>query len=271
MQTLSPDAIVVSDQSFSSSEISDIVESNISFINALFMEYLKPEEISPDALCSYYVDYYLAEVDNGGFSQFVYNTEWSPQCVEPVREGLQAMQAKRHLELFEEGAKLVEQFGQNRLGNYFDSEYFGENADRDEFNSISDRFLEIDEQENLLNLNASWLRSHPNLVVLTVEQMEAEVQRRAQSLPDREQRIAEERANEPRYLKLIRALCDRAGHEFKHIMKIDPNRRHEGVKTTAWHFITDKGRFHMIEANGKAIMFRKRSLVDRVCEVEAPE
>src|SRR5262249_35681772 len=129
---ISTDAIVVSDASFRSDEPGDIVESNISFLNALFAEHLTADEVSSDALRSYYVDYYLAQVNNGGFSQFVYNSRWSPQCIAYVREGMRAMKAKQHLEVFEEGARLVEQFGQDRLEAYFASEYFGENPDRDE-------------------------------------------------------------------------------------------------------------------------------------------
>src|SRR4051812_5684805 len=69
--TMQPDAIVVSTKSFGSKEAEDIVESNVSFVNALFDEYLTGEEVHPDALRSYYVDYYLDQVNNGGFSQFV--------------------------------------------------------------------------------------------------------------------------------------------------------------------------------------------------------
>src|SRR5713226_504547 len=106
MQTpVSRDAVVVADACFRSDEPGEIVESNISFLNALFEEYLTAEEVSADALRSYCVDYYLAQVNNGGFSQFVYNSRWSPQVVSFVREGLQAMEAKLHLEVFEEGAR----------------------------------------------------------------------------------------------------------------------------------------------------------------------
>src|SRR5579872_3800744 len=95
---ISRDAVVVSDASFRSDDPSEIVESNCSFLNALFEEYLTADEVSADALRSYYVDYYLAEVNNGGFSQFVYNSRWSPQVLAFVREGLRAMKAKRHLQ-----------------------------------------------------------------------------------------------------------------------------------------------------------------------------
>ncbi len=268
---VSREAVVVSDTSLRSDDPSKIVESNISFLNALFEEYLTAEEVSADALRSYYVDYYLAQMNDGGFSQFVYNSRWSPQITTFVREGLHAMQARQHLGVFEEGISLVEQFGQDRLKAFFASEYFGENPDRDELNGQDDRFLEAEKQEDLLALNAAWLRKHPNLVVLAVEEIQEEVHRRGQAVPDRDRRIAEARAREPRYMKLIRALCDRAGHELERVTAGDPTRVHEGTRTLAWHFITDKGHHHMVDAGGRAIMFRGHSTTDRVCEVEAPE
>src|SRR5688572_12066025 len=99
------DVIVVTEASRLSDGPYDILQSNIDFLNALFNERLTHGEVSADALQSYYVDYYLAQVNNGGFSQFVYNSRFSPELQGIVRTGLQAMGAKRNLELFERGAE----------------------------------------------------------------------------------------------------------------------------------------------------------------------
>jgi len=101
--------------------------------------------------------------------------------------------------------------------------------------------------------------------------MRQEAHRRGKALPERERRIAEARANEPRYMKLIRSLCDSAGHELERVTAGDLTRIHEGSRTVAWHFITDKGHHHMVDTGRKAIMFRGDSTRDRVCEMEAPE
>jgi hypothetical protein len=76
---------------------------------------------------------------------------------------------------------------------------------------------------------------------------------------------------EPRHMKLVRDLCERAGQALERVAAGDPTRVHEGERILAWHFITDKGHHHMVEAGGKAIMFRGYSETDRVCEVETPE
>jgi hypothetical protein len=267
----SRDAIIVLEASISHDDPGEIVGSNVWFVNALFEEYLTADEIAPDALRSYYVDYYLAQVNNGGFSQFVYNSRWSPRAIRLIREGMQAIGAQRHLKAFERGAKLVDKFGPDRLRTYFASEYFGENPDRDELNAPDEDFTAAEKVEDLLALNAAWLRKHPNLCPMpTEEDMRSEARRRGQPLPDRERRVAAARANEPRYIKLIRALCERSGQDLQQVTAGDPTRVHEGTRTLAWHFITDKGHHHMVEASGKAIMFRGHSTTDRVCEVEAP-
>lgn len=182
------------------------------------------------------------------------------------------MGAQRHGDVFERGAKAVEALGPDRLEEYFSGEYFGENVERDELNALDEAFSAAEEVEDLLALNAAWLRKHPQLCpVSTEEEMQQAARRRGAALPDREARIAQARAAEPRYMKLIRGLCEQAGLELEQITAGDPTRVHEGTRTLAWHFITDKGHHHMVEANGKAMLFRGHSTTDRVCEIDAPE
>jgi hypothetical protein len=263
-------AVIVSEQGFESSDPYDIIDSNLSFINALREEYLDFDDLPTDALRSYYVDYYLAEVNNGGFSQFVYNSRWGEPVLTLVRDGLRVMGATRHLALFEKSAALVRRLGAKRLRTYLQSDYWGDNAERDELNAPNDEFFEISKEEDLIALNAAWLRNLPHLVVMTVEEMEAEVKRRAAAIPDRAERIATARANEPRYMKLIRALCKHAGHELSRVTAGDPSHVYAGRQTIAWHFLTDRGHHFMVEADGKAIMFEGSSC-RHICELDAPD
>lgn len=66
--------IIVSVERLADDDPSATVESNISIVNGMFERHFKASELHPDALRSYYLDYFAAQVDNGGFSQFVYNS-----------------------------------------------------------------------------------------------------------------------------------------------------------------------------------------------------
>ena len=153
--------VVVSAESVASTDPGEIIHSNISFVNALLREQVRFEEMASDALRSYYVDYYLAQMENGGFSQFVYNSRWSPDLVRLVREGLAAIKAEQHLRLFEECCALLERLGEKRLEAFLKGELFGTNAERDFLNAHNDRFYALTEVEDLIALNGAWLRSFP--------------------------------------------------------------------------------------------------------------
>lgn len=263
------ESVIVSDRKFSSDDPEDIVVSNIAFLNAHFEEYLTEDEVSPDGLRSYYVHYFLGEVENGGFSQFVYDSQWEPRLIRLLREGLVAMGAVKYLAVFDEASGLVDRLGPDRLEEFLLGDYFGDNEERDILNEFNERFFELSDEEDLDALNASWLRGLPHLVVLTVDEMAEELLRRALAIPDRNERIAEALENEPRYVKLIRALCDAAGHVLDHVAAGDFDELN-GEEVTAWHFLTDKGHHYMIEADGVAFMCHGET-EERVCEIPATD
>ena len=141
--------IYVSSDSVASSDPYDIIWSNIGFLNALQGEYLRKDELSPDALLSYYVDYYLAQVNNGGFAQFVYNSSWHPVLIQYVRDGLEAMGATEHLALFNQSAVILDSLGPDGVEKFLDGEFFGENSERDTLNAFNDRFYALNKQHDL--------------------------------------------------------------------------------------------------------------------------
>src|SRR6478736_297443 len=78
----------------------DVVDANVNVVNAMFEELLDTEEISPAALRSYYVDFYLTQALAGGFAQYVFTAPEREEVDPYVREGLEAMGAAAHLDLF---------------------------------------------------------------------------------------------------------------------------------------------------------------------------
>lgn len=254
----------MSANSVASDDETDVIESNISVVNALLAEHLTIDELAPDAVRSYYVDYFHAQVMNGGFSQFVYNSRWNPTLVEVVRNGLAGMGATVALAAFEAGSRAVERLGKTRLDEYLASEYFGDNPIRDTINEGLDPAT----VEDLRAVNARWLRAHPGLVVATIDEMLAEVNRRAAAVPDRAARIARARASEPRDLQLIRRLCEEAGHELERRTAASLL-SYEGEKRWGFFFRTDRGAHVMIDLGTKALMFPS-SAVHRTAEVVDP-
>ncbi|WP_320820926.1 hypothetical protein [Thalassolituus sp.] len=164
------DAIVVLDEDFRSNTLWKITASNIDVVNSM-MHYRVPiKNISKYALYSYYVDYYLAQASNGGFSQFVYNTRWNLNIVNCVRLGLTEMQASANLDVFERGAALFEKMDYRDVDRFFYGKYYDEdNVVREILDSINDGFYNLKNSESLLEINAHWLRNHKNLRVLNSE------------------------------------------------------------------------------------------------------
>lgn len=255
-----PEDVVVSDADFAFEEDWGIVSGNINFVNALRHECVYVEEISSDAMRSYNVDYYLAQVNNGGFSQFLYNSKWSPAIVASVREGLLAIGAAEHLKLFEEAVAIVERIGPEDLQKFIGG-WYGDTLDicAELDATCTSRFYELDKSERLTRLNAAWLRSLPALRVATLDEIKAEVERRGAALPYREERKRKRLEDEPRYKKLMRALSRKAGHEFVQVTTGRPSRGPDGKIVTTWHFLTDKGVHYLVETGSKAIMYDKKT------------
>jgi hypothetical protein len=267
---LDPSDVIVSKDAFDSEDPYDIIFSNISFLNSLFDQHIREDEVSHHALLSYSVDYYLAQVNNGGFSQFVYNSHWSDVTVTGVRKGLSVMGATEHLALFESSAKMLDGLGPEVLSDYFDSEYFGDNETRDALNAHDDRFFELSEAEDLIQLNATWLRGLSNLSILPIDDIDRVVASRIAEIPDMNERREAALADEPRVMKIVRALAAEAGQAFSHVTSGDPAHVHEGHQVLAWHFITDQGHHYMVDLGETAVMF-VGDTETRVVEIDASE
>lgn len=261
--------IVIEQGCFDSEDDYDVIRSNIDFLNTLSGEYVTFEEVSEEALKSYYVDFYLAQINNGGFSQFVFNARANlPKVLKAVTEGLSDMEATKNLKLFNQSAAIIRHLSEERLEKYLDSQYWGDNEERDVLNAFDYEFYGLQEHESLLNLNARWIRSHPQLLVLDAQAIEHKVEEITQSLPDLEARIQASLEAEPRYIKIIRALVAHAGQEFESAHASSPC-QYEGEEIWAEHFKTNLGHHYMIEHKGKALLFNGASnaLVDEI-EIE---
>ncbi|QIL82133.1 DMP19 family protein [Diaphorobacter sp. HDW4A] len=251
---LSP-TILVSKEALNSEDSYDLVESNIDSVNELLERLVEYEEMSPEALKSYYVDYYLAQVKNGGFAQFIYNIGCDGEIIELVQQGLADMQAVRHAALLDKSLAIIDRLSEEELDRFLDSEYFGENTERDALNECNGEFYDLNEHEDLVDFNSRWLRQHPQLQAVAAAGLEAVFDEISEKIPDLEERAAEALENQPRYVKVIDELCDASGQELERITAGDPTHQHEGKDVLAWHFLTDAGHFYMVDLGDKALMF----------------
>lgn len=245
----------------------DVVDSNVTVVNAMYAELLDAPEIAPNALRSYYVDFYLTQALAGGFAQYVFTVPERDEIDAYVREGLEGMGATAHLALFNRTAAAFDALSEDDAEAYLDgdTEGFGE-ADGGtsspeavrELEELDEAFESLLETEDILELNAAWLRGQEGLLLLDDEQLELHIAERVAKIPNLAERQAEaaEEAleNAPEFELIIRELCDVAGQELRKITMGDPNYEHNGETVLAWHFTTDQGDFIMVEEDDEAYM-----------------
>jgi len=239
----------------------DVVDSNVNVVNQMYAELLNSDEIAPAALNSYFVDFYLTQALAGGFAQYVFTAPEREELDSYVRAGLEGMGATGHLDLFNRTAAAFDALSEDDAEAYLDGE-----LDESEtplaavvvLDELDGEFEALLEEEDIIDLNAAYLRNQPGLLVLSDEELEAHIAKRVALIPDLAERQAEADeealANAPEFEIIIRELCDVAGYALQKITMGDPNYEHDGVKTLAWHFSTDHGDYIMVEDDHEAFM-----------------
>lgn len=245
----------------------EVVESNVSVVDAMHTALLRTEEMSPVAIRSYYVDFYLTQALEGGFAQYVFMTLDRGRTDAMIREGMAGMGATAHLDLFNRAAAAFDALSGEDTEHYLD----GALDDTEEtpetvlqMEELDAEFEELLERENITALNAAWLRGQEDLLVLNDEDVAGHIGQLVAQIPDLSERQAqadaEALADAPDFEVIIRELCDIAGYSLEKITMGDPNYIHDGEKTLAWHFSTDHGDFLMVEEEDEAFMINPETL-----------
>ncbi|MDQ0819234.1 hypothetical protein QFZ79_001529 [Arthrobacter sp. V4I6] len=235
----------------------------------MYAELLDVEEIAPAALGSYYVDFYLTQSLGGGFAQYVFTAPEREDIDSYIRAGLEKMGAAAHLDLFNRTVAAFDSLSDDEADAYLDGDAdldTGAEAAPGADSSAAVRLLEeldaefesLLETEDIIALNARWLRGLADLLVLDDEELDRHIAERVSRIPNLEERQAaaaeDERLHAPEFELIIRELCDLAGHTLLKITMGDPNYSHDGQTTLAWHFTTDQGEFLMLEDDDEAFM-----------------
>ncbi|RYJ45779.1 hypothetical protein [Flavobacterium beibuense] len=166
------DKIIVSENAFNSEDTNAIINSNIAVINLLREEGVADEDIHEDALTSYYLDYYTSQVNTDGFAKFVYNSQWTENLNEILEEAFEKVGSQAHSDYFRMQTEKIDSLTRKEFDGFMDQE-FGKSPIKDKIDD--DTYFEI--PEALVTLNAQWLRNHPDLKVMSIEDMYAELEK----------------------------------------------------------------------------------------------
>lgn len=159
------DRILIHNNLWESADPCDRVQGLVNWVNHVLFEcFYEVGEVPPAALQSYYVDYYLAQVNNGGLSQFVFNSRWNPKTIAFVRDGLAAMGSERHAKLFAELVRGVDGLGKD-LEKFLESEYFGTNDIREKLDRLTSEFYVVNKEDDLTERNHTWIATFANVDV----------------------------------------------------------------------------------------------------------
>ncbi|MET4134640.1 hypothetical protein [Pseudarthrobacter sp. PvP090] len=245
----------------------EVVDANVEVVNAMYAELLDIEEISPNALRSYYVDFYLTQCLGGGFAQYVFTAPDREDIDAYVRAGLEDMGASAHLDLFNRTVAAFDALSEEDADAYLDrdadldSDLEGGTVVPDAVRHLEEldgEFETLLETEDIVALNAAWLRGQPDLLVLDEGELDRHIAERVSRIPNLAERQAEAAEDDvqdtPEFEMIIRELCDVAGHTLLKITMGDPNYDHDGQTTLAWHFTTDQGEFLMLDDDQEAVM-----------------
>lgn len=252
--------VVLTSSSIDSSD-EDVVEANVSIVDAMHTALLRTEEMSPVAVRSYYVDFYLTQALEGGFAQYVFTAVDRSETDTLIREGMAGMGAAAHLDLFNRAVEAFDDLSEEDEEHYLDGG-LDDTEDRPDgvlrMEELDGEFEELLESENITALNAAWLRGQAELLVLDDEEVGAYIERLASMITDLPERKAQAEAEAleeaPDFELIIRELCSVAGYELLKITMGDPNYVHDGERVLAWHFSTDHGDFLMVEEEDEAYM-----------------
>lgn len=196
-----------------------LIQAVIDFVNWAFNEVaLIPGEFPVEALSSYFADYYVAQVLNGGHAQFISNSDYGEVTVRLASLGLKAMGAGSYQainqEMLDFMAAAPEPLKQTLIGDY--SPRVAPLLD-----DLDTRFYLAGKKEEYYAAHRRWLESLPCLRPLGPSDLETELASiRRKNLEQRNRheraRKAQERseAASPLY-RTVKALCRKAGKSYQ--------------------------------------------------------
>lgn len=173
------------------------VQSIVDITNLFFYNQIRIDEIPEKMIEIYYVDYYITQMMNGGFSQFAVNSLADKEIFSYIESGLSKIGATKNLDLFLQNAKKLSNLDRKIFDN-FTRNYA--NSDRNEIvlmllTQLDDHFFDLNNDESYRTLNKDpkvgehisplllrWIVEDENLVVASHGDIAKEIKRRADQI-----------------------------------------------------------------------------------------
>lgn len=179
--------IVVGEGAYRGGEDYDLPTGVVMFVNDMLAAFYRPDELPREAMIAYYLDYYAAEVNNGGHAQFAGNSGWNPEVNGYIREGLERLGLDDAASIFADFERFAdeqpERFAAAAEGCGFDGTW-------QITQPFDDRFY-AGPTRSIVAANSAWLRGLPILRVVPDDRYRAEIEALAERNPQRAVRQAE--------------------------------------------------------------------------------
>lgn len=246
-----------------------LIAYNIRFCDYMvYRAHFRPEEMMPEPMWSYQVDYYVSEVRNGGHGQYIGNSRiacgFMDGTIRCVRQGLSAMGAFDCREIYEDMLALLA-LDAARTASIANSCGFGRSDPAVE--ALDRRFRAIGGAHPLMQANRDFLVGLPYLRIVPQEHWQAEVERLGRLNPfgkERQEAAARAREENHRGLPQMRQaelLCQKAGQEFIRFTCISTQCRLDGMPVQGWHLQTSEGLAVAFFLPGEALLCRHDKVV----------
>lgn len=164
----------------------DLVQALVNFVNAMTGDGLYTRfELPEKAMQAFHADFYLAQVNNGGHSQFIHNSFGNlPFVIRDVRAALTGMKADAFLATFERMAAWVDKNpDEAKKQTGFEG---GRAALLDE---LDEAFYDADKTNQLITLNSRWIATWPELKAVDDADYREAIHRIVMLNPLREKRL----------------------------------------------------------------------------------
>lgn len=196
---------IVADAAVASEHHYALTDANIYFVNrALGTQTILSDHLQPETLMSYYLDYYLGEVSNGGHEQFVRNmavsskVPWrhSQRMIDPIAAALERLKAPRTAAVFRMVRDRLDKdhalmIGARNRGG-FDDDYYGKVAPW--LREADHKHYEAVRAEQIRQRNSAFVRSWPSLIVVPNGEVDAAIAKLIANEPNLKQMSTEREA-----------------------------------------------------------------------------